>query len=212
MKIHLKSKISPLLLFLLIFLAWQDTIIAQESTTKETVNSDSRDIKSNHELQFGIRAFYAPATFTFIGKIESSDFIGLAIQAWHSKFNYGKFELDFGSEILVATRIKFPENGIDGPKNSKFGIGLIPAVVQVPVVNNFFLSGSGGIIIFPDEFPSRFGTRLNFVFDFGIGYEFNLSPENKIQFGYQAQHISNGGTGQINPGIDLHMLYIGFRF
>lgn len=186
--------------------------ISDHSDKAEERVASGPALKSEHKLRLGIKATYAPATFTFIGKIKRSDFFGLALQFWHSTFQLGNFEVDLGSEILAAGRIKFPENGIDGPKDKQYGIGINPAIVQAPLFNNFFISGTGGIIIFPETFPDAFGTKLNFVFDFGIGYEFDVSSANKIQFGYQLQHISNGGTGQVNPGIDFHMFYVGYRF
>jgi hypothetical protein len=193
-----------------------DEIMAQEisdhSDKPEEEVVYGAALKSEHNLRLGIKATYAPATFTFIGKIKRSDFFGLALQFWHSKFQLGNFEVDLGSEILAAGRIKFPENGIDGPKDKQYGIGINPAVVQTPLFNNFFVSGTGGFIVFPETFPDAFGTKLNFVFDFGLGYEIDVSPSNQVQFGYQIQHISNGGTGRINPGIDFHMFYIGYRF
>jgi len=216
MKNQYRIKISGLFLISILFLSSGEITVAQnhlkEIGKSDPVSVPDSNLESEHKLALGLRVTYAPGTFTFIGKIERSDFLGLALQFWHSKFSLGNFNLDLGSEILAASRIKFPENGINGPKEKRFGIGLIPAVVQAPLVHNFFLSGSAGIIIFPDNFPDAFGTRLNFVFDFGVGYEFDVSSTNKIQFGYQAQHISNGGTGRSNPGIDFHMFYVGYRF
>jgi len=211
-----RIKIPGIILLIVLCISFGEPVYAQEASesgnNSEDISVAGAELKSEHKLTLGLKATYAPATFTFIGKIERSDFFGFALQFWHSSFKLGRFELDLGSEILAAGRIKFPENGIDGPKDEQFGIGLIPAVVQAPVFQNFFLSGSGGIIVFPETFPDAFGTKLNFVFDFGLGYEFDVTSTNKIQVGYQIQHISNGGTGQINPGIDFHMFYVGYRF
>lgn len=216
MKNQYKKSFTKFILLLALLFSFGEILQAQEASDQSENSGESvvnrTVLKSDHKLRLGIKATYAPATFTFIGKIERSEFFGLALQFWHSTFQLGDFEVDLGSEILAAGRIKFPVNGIDGPKDTQYGFGINPAVVQVPIFNNFFASSTGGIIVFPKAFPDDFGTELNFVFDFGLGYELDVSSTNRIQFGYQVQHISNGGTGRINPGIDFHMFYIGFRF
>ncbi len=200
------------LICIILIFAVSDSYAQEHSVeTGESTEIPELSVKSN--LQFGIRAIYAPKTFTFIGKIQQSSFLGLGFQAWHTNLRFGDFRLRLGSELMAASRIKFPENGLDGPKERRYGLGFIPVIAQVPLVEGLFFSGSGGTIIFPGKFPDNFGTTVNFLFDFGLGYDFPIGLNgNKFQIGYNVHHISNAGTGRINPGIDFHMFYIGFRF
>src|SRR6056297_3016137 len=116
-----KIRFTGFILLAVLVFSNSDEIMAQEvsdhSDKPEEEVVYGAALKSEHNLRLGIKATYAPATFTFIGKIKRSDFFGLALQFWHSKFQLGNFEVDLGSEILAAGRIKFPENGIDGPKD-----------------------------------------------------------------------------------------------
>lgn len=105
-----------------------------------------------------------------------------------------------------------------------YGFGVTPVGLQL----NFrrrnkiqpFVAASAGLIIFskviPDDrtalFPDRKGTRLNFATGAGGGVEFIADGERSYTFGYQFQHISNASRGNINPGFNHNLFYIGYTF
>lgn len=105
-----------------------------------------------------------------------------------------------------------------------YGVGVTPVGLQL----NFrrrskiqpFVAGSAGLIIFskviPDDrsalFPERKGTRLNFATGAGGGVEFVQNGERSYTVGYQFQHISNASRGNINPGFNHNLFYIGYTF
>lgn len=52
------------------------------------------------------------------------------------------------------------------------------------------------------------GGRLNFIEDIGLSYRLPWH----FDIGYRFQHISNANLHSQNPGIDLHMFEISYRF
>jgi lipid A 3-O-deacylase len=75
-----------------------------------------------------------------------------------------------------------------------------------------------GVVIAAGIYPtyigrSRFGTE-----DFGESFQFtseigfNLNFCRNWTMGYRYQHMSNGGISNENPGLNTHMLELGYRF
>ena len=55
--------------------------------------------------------------------------------------------------------------------------------------------------------------QFNFTFDFEAGFQhFNAARNRAWIVGYKVQHISNGYRGNINPGLDLNVLFLGYSF
>lgn len=90
---------------------------------------------------------------------------------------------------------------------SPFGIRITP---RAPPRLQPFIAGSIGIVYFSQRVPDERGTHLNFTFDVGMGVEAYLTTSATLILGYRYHHLSNGFRGTINPGIDAHLLYLGF--
>ena len=75
----------------------------------------------------------------------------------------------------------------------------------------FFANGSGGMIAFSSDVPVYSSRRLNFMFDYGGGVDFVLRDGRAATIGYRFHHISNAGSGRVNPGLDANILYLGLR-
>lgn len=107
---------------------------------------------------------------------------------------------------------------------SVYGLGLTPVGFQL----NFrrrnkvqpFLTASAGLIRFaktiPDDrsavFPNRFGRQFNYTLAGGGGVEFLTDGGKSITAGFKFHHISNASTGNINPGFDQSLFYVGYTF
>jgi hypothetical protein len=78
--------------------------------------------------------------------------------------------------------------------------------------NQLPLSLEGGVspaYISRSEFDTKnFG--INFQFISHAGLNFDIS--NRIRIGYRFQHMSNAGFSDRNPGLNLHLFGIGYRF
>lgn len=93
------------------------------------------------------------------------------------------------------------------------GIGVAPLGFQF----NFrwsehlhpFIGNSVGVMYFPDPVPDSRGKRLNFTVDIGLGLRVITDSNMALTLGYRAHHLSNGYRGDINPGFDSGIFYIG---
>ena len=54
------------------------------------------------------------------------------------------------------------------------------------------------------DIPFAFGSHLGGGFRFGAGQQYELL--------YRFQHLSNASLGDDNPGINFHVLYLGYQF
>jgi hypothetical protein len=77
--------------------------------------------------------------------------------------------------------------------------------------SRFFASASGGVIAFSSDVPVRGSRRLNFMFDYGGGVDLSLRDGRSATIGYRFHHISNAGSGRVNPGLDANIIYLGLR-
>ena len=78
-----------------------------------------------------------------------------------------------------------------------------------------FIASTAGFVAsvrpVPVDIPG--GTQFNFTFDFQTGVDwFNASRNRAWRFGYKYQHISNAYRHNFNPGVDVHVFYIGYSF
>jgi hypothetical protein len=56
-------------------------------------------------------------------------------------------------------------------------------------------------------------TQFNYDFDLQLGFQlFNSARTHAWTFGYKYQHISNAQRGEINPGVDLEGVFVGYTF
>lgn len=182
-----------------------------------TVKAQNQDniIQDSFAPSFGISGSYSPNSFKGWGTMQNTRQMYLTLNYRHSGIHLGSMNLSLVSEVIVTGFIRYPNDGMNGPKESVAGLGLIPIRLHVPLTNKLntpFLTSSAGFLVFGNEFPSAIGTRFNYTLDAGIGYHYQLKNGNSIQFGYKIGHLSNGNTGEQNPGIDSQHLFFEVLF
>lgn len=111
-----------------------------------------------------------------------------------------------------------PSGGIcEVDRSARVAIGTGASPVGLKLYFNhagskrFFASGSGGMIAFSSDVPVYTSRRFNFMFDYGGGVDFVLRDGRAATIGYRFHHISNAGSGRVNPGLDANIVYLGFR-
>jgi hypothetical protein len=57
--------------------------------------------------------------------------------------------------------------------------------------------------------PEPRGTRFNYIGDIELGLAFRLTASRALEIGVELHHVSNGDTGEVNPG--LNMLLVNLR-
>ena len=108
---------------------------------------------------------------------------------------------------------------ITGSGEAVYGGGVNPLGLKL----NFFrkhqfqvmAASTAGFVASVRRIPVDFHgeTQFNFDFDFQLGFQrFNSSRKRAWMFGYKYQHISNAYRGQINPGVDLNTVFVGYSF
>src|ERR1044072_2650548 len=75
-----------------------------------------------------------------------------------------------------------------------------------------FIGISGGCLYFARDIPNELGKRVNFKDDVGGGLQYFYQALKDITFRYQLHHISNADRGDINPGFDSNVIYVGLSF
>lgn len=177
--------------------------------------NSSDDYKIEHYAQTGISLSYSPHSFKAWGSIQNAKMALLKGQLWHTKINMGGLETRWGSELILANWINYPLDGIGGPSDDRWGFGLIPVHLLIPITDDYiepFAAFSAGAIYLNDRLPAYDGASINYILDAGVGLNIPLPVNRTIQFGYKYQHISNGNSRSENPGIDSHVFFLNLLF
>jgi hypothetical protein len=72
-----------------------------------------------------------------------------------------------------------------------------------------YLGAGGGIVWFDHAVPAGNGHRRNYLGDLDAGVRLPIASRVVAQLGYRFTHLSNGGKGEVNHGIDSHMVSFG---
>ena len=98
-------------------------------------------------------------------------------------------------------------------RHAVYGFGAAPAGLQMrarpgETVQPFADVGAGALV-FREPMPSAHSNRFNFIASAGAGVHIARPGKLGVTLGYRLVHISNGGTGTFNPGLDNHLFYAG---
>lgn len=96
---------------------------------------------------------------------------------------------------------------------SAVGAGILPLgfVGQIPLASRIRLQlrGSGGILRLSNPVPVAQGRKFNFMADASATLAVRLTSTLSVTAGVAQNHISNGNTSTVNPGMDSRMIEIG---
>jgi hypothetical protein len=97
--------------------------------------------------------------------------------------------------------------------HTAYAVGLIPlgfvARVQPATRLGLQLRASGGILYFSQPIPDPAERRLNFTGDAGGTVDLALTKQLALTLGVRWNHISNAGTGPVNPGMNSWLREVG---
>jgi hypothetical protein len=132
--------------------------------------------------------------------------------------------LKYTVDVIPVAVLSFPLRQFPSPLGLPFeqgdrtvySAGTAPIGLQV----NFrprrkvqpFVGLSGGCLYFTRNIPNELGKRFNFTADIGGGFQYFYQSHKALTFGYKLHHISNAERGDINPGFDSNVIYLGFSF
>lgn len=110
----------------------------------------------------------------------------------------------------LGTRLNASLGALDGGGETgvigTLGLGLALSKAGIPLELNIGVGATG---LSEDRFGEEdFGTQLQFTSHIGLNYQFGWN----LEAGYRFQHMSNAGIDEENPGLNLHMFQLGYRF
>ena len=68
---------------------------------------------------------------------------------------------------------------------------------------------AGGFLYFGSPLLAANAARFNFSGGASLGLRVAAGEGSHLVLGYRILHLSNGGLGEVNPGMDAHQLYVG---
>lgn len=182
---------------------------AEEKTSSPVYHHTGR---SPHELS--IWGVYSNDSMRFWGKTPDATLNQFGFSYNRTFLSHKNLTLKYQVALNLYSRYTYPEYKPGGKVVSLSGLGFSPAGLKL----NFrtarrvqpYVSTSGGFLLLENPFPDERGTRFNFTLGAGIGIEFQLSHNLSFSTGYKYFHLSNGESGQVNPGVDSNSLYFAF--
>ena len=230
--------LGPILLSLLLFplsLQAQHSASPEQPPRPDSTTSTDPSVRpplARTTHRFSLIGGGSVATGGFIGNVRRSEYRLVGIR-YHMRLYPRLGEdaaergrtptLTYTADVLPLVHVSVPEGVV--PENvfsaragytsgvTTRGMGVSPVGLRI----NFrasapvqpFIAGSAGILYFQDRVPDPRGQHTNFMVDFGGGVQCVLTPGFTLTLGYRYHHLSNGFRGEINPGIDAHLLYLG---
>ena len=97
-------------------------------------------------------------------------------------------------------------------RTTTYGVGASPVGLRVTIGHRRRVAGfvnlALGAMWFTRPAPASNTHIFNFTIDAGAGLRVVLNSGRAIALGYRLQHLSNGGLGPMNPGLDSKILYV----
>jgi Lipid A 3-O-deacylase (PagL) len=211
-----------------------------ESSPAGTVPSGDGNMQSDssaasevhHRNEFGVWGGFSVGNANLIGVTDD-------VQLYEAAFRYGRVITDkrewsfewtvdvFPAEIVrqrTVTDVVYqglrPVSYVFTSQHQVvYGGGVNPVSLKFNFVRQsrvqpFFTSTAGFVTsVKPVPVPVTGEEQFNFDFDFGGGVQiFDSSRTHAWMAGYKYKHISNAYRGEINPGVDLNVIFVGYSF
>lgn len=133
---------------------------------------------------------------------------------FHEADGFLNFDLPWawslGQGWRLQSRLDLSAGWLGDPGGNAFigtcGPSLLFALEYFPLS---FEAGVSPTFLSRDEFETKnFSTLLQFTSHLGVNWEVS----SHFRLSYRFQHMSNAGLGDPNPGLNLHMLEVSYRF
>lgn len=161
---------------------------------------------------------------TRVGHIHGNNVFLLGVSLIFPVVATRRVELDYAIEALpavVATGVPeyevltLPEGSSTRLVGTRvaYGVGVLPLGLRlrVPLTQRIALSlhAGGGLSFFSIAVPDPSERRLNYVGSAGADLAFGCIGRRSVAAGFRFVHVSNGGSGPVNPGMNAALLSLG---
>lgn len=173
--------------------------------------------------EFGVWEGFSFHSPTLIGKTPDSRFVNIGLRYGRvlaaSKTVAFEWTIDAVPFSMLSTnRFAVVPSGsgfvFSKTRKGVYGWGLAPIGLKFNFRRNRrvqpYAHATGGFLYFNEQVPVPGAARFNFTFDFAGGVQVVNSNRHAISIGYKYEHISNGYRANINPGVDVQMITVGF--
>ena len=180
--------------------------------------------------EIGVWAGYSPDSPHVIGITSERQLIVLAAHYGRTLWERDAFALQWTVDVAPLEMVLQPKiTGVippppqtifvEGHREYVYGFGLHPLGLRMNFLRQRrlqpFLASTAGFVAslnaVPVDVPQ--GTKFNFTFDFQGGVQwFNHAHDRAWTFGYRLDHISNANRASLNPGMDGHVVFLGYSF
>jgi hypothetical protein len=200
-------------------------MVADQTTT--TGNFDEKN-------ELSVWGGFAPDMPRVFGGSRPSSYGQLAVRYSRRIATAGNIAIKYTIDFIPLALINYdrrpilqtaPNTFVVAPNSTtNYAFGLTPVGFQLHFRRKAkiqpFISANAGLLIFnktiPDDrsavFPDRNGKHLNFTLAGGGGVDFLTGQGRTFTLGFKFHHISNASTGNINPGFDQNLFYVGYTF
>jgi hypothetical protein len=100
-------------------------------------------------------------------------------------------------------------------RHTTYGAGIRPLGIEVRVLGGpsleLTLHAVGGGLWFQRALPDDDGTSFDYSVEAGATVHFAITSRHRALLGYAFHHLSNGGRGSENPGMNANMLRLGLE-
>jgi hypothetical protein len=182
--------------------------------------------------EFGLWAGYAPDSARVIAVTSHRQLAVLGFRYGRTLLDRRLFSIEYTFDVLPVEIVLQPKvlgkivttnpphtTYVLGPAEAVYAGGVNPFGLKFSLLRHKrfqpFVASTAGFVAAVRPIPLDVAkeTRFNFTFDFQLGFQrFNASRTRAWMFGYKLQHISNANRGDINPGVDLNVFFVGYSF
>lgn len=175
--------------------------------------------------EFGFEASYAPMQPVFFSGRKEYDTGGRKFAM--TSFRYGKVlgtvknvTYEYAVEVIpVAMAIKNEvrsgkASGTPTQRARTYAFGIQPLSFRFIFMPDRrlkpFVRVGAGFIFSAKPIPVPGSTTYNFIGDFGGGLMYHVTRKRTVNVGYRYFHISNMNIGDVNPGYNANVFYVGY--
>ena len=208
--------------FITLFLLFSGAVLAQSgherslknSTATETAetNIEWLSVSEPHVHEVSFWGGYAFDSFKLWGKTPDATLGQLGLGYNRRFLRIGNQLFRYRFTINLFSKITYPEFEQERNRTSLSGFGLTPLGLRINFLQNRklqpFFDTAGGLIVFNEPFPDFRGKKFNYTLGLGGGIEVLINSHSSLSLGYKYLHLSNGESGQVNPGVDSGFFFL----